>query len=153
MSAPDPFGFTTPSPSPAYSPKPHTLIAQPGQEIRIKVSDRSGQVSGGLPGDTRATRSGSGDTRATRGGYGDTRATRGGYGDTRATRGGYGDTRATRGGYGDTRATRGGYGDTEPGDAFGFVDPKQVYPDRPMTVIARPGQEIRIIVQDDEASG
>lgn len=142
MPAQDPFGFPS-SPQPTYSPKPHTLIAQPGQEIRIKVSDRSGNVPGALPGDTRVSPSGAGDTRVSPSGSG----------DTRASPSGLGDTRVSPSGYGDTRVSPSGAGDTEPGDAFGFVDPKRVYPEKPMTVIARPGQEIRIIVQDDDTAG
>ena len=142
MPARDPFGFSKSSPAPSYSPKPHTLIAQPGQEIRIKVADSAGHVSGTPPGDTRSSPSGVGDTRSSPSGVGDTRSSPSGVGDTRSSPSGVGDTRSSPSGVGDTGGR----------DAFGFVDPKRVYPERPMTVIARPGQEIRIIVQDDDAT-
>jgi hypothetical protein len=42
----DPFGFETPEP--VYSPQPIVIIARPGQEIRIIVTDDSG-VPGQVP--------------------------------------------------------------------------------------------------------
>lgn len=41
-SIPDPFGFETPAPS--FSPRPITIIARPGQEIRILVADDAGNL-------------------------------------------------------------------------------------------------------------
>ncbi len=47
-SIPDPFGFETPAPS--FSPAPLTIIARPGQEIRILVADEAGNLPDGLRG-------------------------------------------------------------------------------------------------------
>jgi hypothetical protein len=62
VAAPDPFGFKTPV-EPSYSPRPVTIVAQPGQEIHVIVPGESG-LPGGLPGDSRASPQPSPDRRA-----------------------------------------------------------------------------------------
>jgi hypothetical protein len=57
----DPLGFGR-GPEPAYSPRPVTILAQPGQEIRVIVPDDTGE-STGYPGDSRVSPPPSRDSR------------------------------------------------------------------------------------------
>jgi hypothetical protein len=61
MKGSDPLGFGK-GPDPAYSPRPVTIVAQPGQEIRVIVPDGTGE-SGGYPGDSRVSPPPSRDSR------------------------------------------------------------------------------------------
>jgi hypothetical protein len=61
----DPFGGGQPDPVPAYSPRPLTVIAFPGQEVRIAVAGGPGQPAGLLdPDNSAASPSGSPDNSA-----------------------------------------------------------------------------------------
>jgi hypothetical protein len=57
----DPLGFGR-DPEPAYSPRPVTIVAQPGQEIRVIVPEGTDAI-GGYPGDSRVSPPPSRDSR------------------------------------------------------------------------------------------
>jgi len=118
----DPFGFTA-KPSPQGGTTPIVVIAQPGQEVRIVVPEDGDGMSGLRgPGDNRVSPSGSGDSRVSPSGKGDDRVSPSGKGDDRAQ------------------------------GPFGFTPIRRGFSPTPVTVIARSGQEIRIVVPDDSGS-
>jgi len=132
----DPFGFPAKSRSRRGKPigtEPIIVVAQPGQEVRIVVPDAA-NVSAGIlqPGDSRASPSGSGDSRASPSGSGDSRASPSGSGDSRASPSGSGDAQAQ--------------------NPFAFLPTERGFSPAPLTVIARSGQEIRIVVPDETGS-
>jgi len=59
-SARDPFGFGS-GPQPAYSPRPITIVAQAGQEVRVVAPDEGGGIPGLIMSDSRSSPKGSGD--------------------------------------------------------------------------------------------
>jgi hypothetical protein len=121
----DPFRFETPAPG--YSPRPMTVVALPGQEVRIVVADSLG---------------------ATPGFYLDSASPKG-SGDSGASPKGSGDSGASPKGSGDSGASPKGSGDAGIQNPFGFVAPRQPgYSPRPITIIAQAGQELRVVVPD-----
>jgi hypothetical protein len=131
----DPFGFD--QPAPGFSPRPMTVVALPGQEVRIVVADGSGAIPGFfLDG---ASPKGSGDSGASPKGSGDSGASPKGSGDSGASPKGSGDSGASPKGSGDARIQ----------DPFGFVGlPQPGFSPRPITIIAQAGQELRVVVPD-----
>src|SRR6266536_3971590 len=73
----DPFGCV-PRKS-ASSTQPITVVAHPGQEVRIVVPDGAGAVP--ALGDSRSSPAGSGDSRSSPSGSGDSRSSPSGSGD------------------------------------------------------------------------
>ena len=122
----DPFGFRRREAG-TRSKGETLIIAQPGQEVRIVVPDGRGTVRGF--GD--ASPSGSGD------------ASPSGSGD--ASPSGSGD--ASPSGSGD--ASPSGSGDIISRDAFGFKSYRRGFSPSATTIVARPGQAIRIVVPDE----
>jgi hypothetical protein len=120
----DPFGFSA-GPRPR-SVDPIVIVAQPGQEVRIVVPDD--------------------------GGVGPWTSGIGGPADSRQSPSGSGDSRASPSGQGDSRASPSGSGDAKGRDAFGFTSLPRGYSPTPVTVVARSGQEIRIVVPDASGS-
>jgi|ERR1051326_1883354 hypothetical protein len=122
----DPFGFPAkprPRSAKAIGGNPIVVVAQPGQEVRIVVPD-DGSVGAGIQG------------RA----------------DSRQSPSGSGDSRASPSGSGDSRASPSGSGDAQAQNPFGFLPVQRGFSPTPITVIARSGQEIRIVVPDESGS-
>lgn len=122
----DPFGFPAkprPRRGKPIGADPIVVVAQPGQEVRILVPDE-GNVGGGIqgPADSRQSPSGSGDSRA------------------------------SPSGSGDSRASPSGSGDAQIQNPFGFIPAQRGFSPTPITVIARSGQEIRIVVPDESGA-
>ncbi len=109
-----PFG---PEKRPSYSPRPLTILAQPGQEIRVIVGDESGNFTSTAPDSSRGSPSPSPDSSR-------------GSPSPKPDRG--------RGGaFGPPAGT------TAPAPAT-----VRVLRSPPLTFLAQPGQEIRIIVPE-----
>ena len=136
----DPFGFE--SPKPGYSPRPITVIAQPGQEVRIVVpegtesnawtqyGDASRSSPPGSPDASRSSPSGSPDaSRSSPSGSPDA---------SRSSPSGSPDSA-----FGYVQAA-------DSPDAFGFGTgtPRPRYSPRPITIVAQAGQEVRVIAAD-----
>ena len=124
----DPFGFGPKPETKATSISTSIIVAQPGQEVRIVVPDRSGAIPG----------------------FGDNRASPSGSGDSRASPSGSGDSRASPSGSGDSRASPSGKGDLFSQDAFGFKTYRRGFSPAPMTIVVQPGQELRVVVADSD---
>jgi len=122
----DPFGFDVPRPQ--SSPRPITVVAEPGQEVRIVVADATGAVPG-IYTDTRGSPRPSPDTR----------------GSPRPSP----DTRGSPRPSPDTRGSPRPSPDSLAVQAFGFASRPQTYSPRPLTIVAQAGQEVRIVVPDE----
>ena len=127
-SDPDPFGFRPPRRREPNA-QPITIIAQPGQEVRIVVPDTEGNVAG-LPGDSRVSPKASGDSRVSPKASGDSRVSPRASGDSRVS----------------PRAS----GDASGVDPFEYGGFRPAYSPTPITIVVRSGQEIRIMVPDGE---
>jgi hypothetical protein len=73
-------------------------------------------------------------------------------GDSSVSPGGKGDSSVSPGGKGDSSVSPGGKGDLSSQDAFGFRTFQPGFSPTPVTIIARSGQEIRIVVPDQSGS-
>jgi len=138
----DPFGFEppTPGPKPGYSPRPITIIAQPGQEVRIVAADGTGVTAGDFPDASRSSPLGSTDaSRSSPSGSTDaSRSSPSGSTDA---------SRSSPSGSPDSRWQNVAGAASDP-FGFGAGNPKAGYNPRPITVVAQPGQEVRIVVPD-----
>jgi hypothetical protein len=120
----DPFGGGQPDPVPAYSPRPLTVIAFPGQEVRIAVAGGPGRPAGYTdPDNSAASPSGSPDNSA-------------------ASPSGSPDNSA---------ASPPGSKDAFDGGGPP-ASPPPAYSPRPMLIVAQPGQEVRILAAGDSAT-
>ena len=138
----DAFGFRRQG-GPVRSAGATVVVAQPGQEVRIVVPDSRGRLRGF--GDSSP--SGSGDNSPS--GSGDSSPS--GSGDSSPS--GSGDSSPS--GSGDSSPS--GSGDSSPSgsgdilvsrDAFGFRSYRRGFSPSATTIVARPGQEIRVVVPD-----
>jgi hypothetical protein len=124
----DPFGFEPRRPSVAGS-NPLIVVVQPGQELRIVVPDET-SAAPGFAGLTVGSE-GSGDSRVSS----------------------KGDLGSRVSGKGDLGSRVSGKGDGGGGDPFAFPSPQRGFSTSPLTIIARPGQEIRVIISRVQPGG
>ena len=136
----DAFGFTSKTrPQSPQGTNPLTVVAQPGQEIRVVIADDGSDGGGQDSGDSgpRGSHSGDSGPRGSKSGSGDS--------GPRGSKSGSG--------YSGPRGSKSGSGDSGPrsspsGDAFGFTPFPRGFSPTPITVVAHSGQEIRIVVPD-----
>jgi hypothetical protein len=125
----DPFGFE-PSAG-GYSPRPLTVIAEPGQEVRIVVPDRTGALPGFSADSGSDSPSGDPDSGSD---------SPSGDPDSGS------DSPSADPDSGSDSPS--GDPDLEASAAFGFEPAAAGFSPRPMTIVAQPGQELRIVVPD-----
>jgi hypothetical protein len=119
---PDPFGFDS-APPPASSAKPITVMARPGQEIRIVIDDPHGTVRGVSPDSIRGTPTPRPDS-------------------SRGTPTPRPDS---------SRGTPSPKPDALTEAAFSLEPRPQTFSPQPLLIVAQPGQEVLIVAENDSA--
>jgi hypothetical protein len=130
----DPFGFPATSRRPqGQGTSPIVVVAQPGQEVRIVVPDDGGMAgTGGGRGDSSASPKPSTDSSAS---------------PKPST-----DSSASPKPSTDSSASPKPNTDAGSQDPFGFRAFRRGFSPTPVTIVARSGQEIRIVVPDESGS-